>query len=205
MSLRPVPKSLDQKRTEIVARELLGCVLQVFDSESSEWIGGRIVETEAYSGEDPSSHSARGQTPRNAPMFEAPGHAYVYFIYGMYEMLNITTERVGQPGAVLIRALEPIEPLSMMRSRRPDRTRDWDLCSGPGKLTRALSVTRADNRARVGGERLRILTDGRKTPIFASPRVGIREGRDTLWRFFIESRSVSRVRENESAQRISKD
>ena len=113
---------------------------------------GMIVETEAYIGEsDPACHAARGRTPRNAPMYGAPGHAYIYFTYGMHTLLNVVTESTGVPAAVLIRALEPVDGLAVMHRRR-GRLREGcglgaaDLCRGPGNLTRAMGIGLELNR-----------------------------------------------------------
>src|SRR6267142_6663032 len=113
-----------------VARSLLGKILVHGKA------AGRIVETEAYLGEsDPAAHAFRGRTNRTEVIYGPPGHAYVYFIYGMYECLNLVAEPEGTPGCVLIRALEPICGLSTMFRRRPNVRKTQDLASGPGKLT----------------------------------------------------------------------
>jgi DNA-3-methyladenine glycosylase len=105
----------------------------------------RIVEVEAYRGsDDPASHAFRGLTPRNAPMFGDPGHAYIYFTYGNHYCLNITTQKPGAPGAVLLRAVEPIDGIRLMRHFRPN-VDDTELTSGPGKLTKALAIDKALN------------------------------------------------------------
>src|SRR5579871_1186682 len=131
-----------ERPTVTVARELLGKVL-VHGSTA-----GVIVETEAYlGGEDLASHSARGITNRTRVIFGPPGHAYVYFIYGMYECLNIVAEPEGKPGCVLIRALEPVAGIEIMRRRRPTARTLHDLASGPGRLTLAMAITRAQNGA----------------------------------------------------------
>jgi DNA-3-methyladenine glycosylase len=129
----------------IVARTLLGAILvRQLDGQR---ISGRIVETEAYHLQaDAASHSHRGQTPRNAPMWGAPGHAYVYFTYGMYWLLNAVCEPVDHPAAVLIRAIEPLEGLDLIAARRAGRPINaWT--SGPGRLTSALAITGDLNRA----------------------------------------------------------
>lgn len=183
-----IPETFYSRETVEVARELLGKWLVVYTARGKLVGGGPIVETEAYSGTDPASHSARGKTPRCAPMFEEPGRAYVYFIYGVHEMLNFVTEPVGEAGAVLIRAV--------------DIQLGEGSGNGPGKLTRALGVTRADNRAPLQGPRLCVVDPGGKAPrVLSSPRVGISQGLDKYWRFFIEGHpQVSRVKENKIAR-----
>ena len=105
----------------------------------------RIVEVEAYRGsDDPASHAFHGRTPRNTPMFGEAGHAYVYFTYGNHFLLNITTQKSGTPGAVLIRGVEPVQGIDVMRSLRP-HVPDSELTNGPGKLTKALGVDKALN------------------------------------------------------------
>lgn len=166
--LRPAPQ---------VARELLGKIL------SFENASGRIVETEAYLGEDDgAAHSARGITPRTRVIFGPPGHAYVYFIYGMHNCLNIVCEPEGIAGCVLIRALEPISGLT-------------GLANGPGKLTRALGITIAHNDVDVTRGPITIHAPKQSEPfeIATSPRIGITKSADLPLRFFIKgSKSVSR-------------
>lgn len=128
-----------------VARALLGAILvRQIDGQR---LSGRIVEVEAYHRQaDAASHSHRGKTPRNAPMWEAPGQAYVYFTYGMYWLLNAVCEPVDHPAAVLIRAVEPLEGLDLIAANRAGRSpKEWT--SGPGRLTRALGITGDQNRA----------------------------------------------------------
>jgi len=166
-----------------VARDLLGKVL------IHGATGGVIVETEAYLGlDDAASHAYRGITRRNAVMFGPPGYAYVYFIYGMYECVNVVTEPDGKAGAVLIRALEPLLGIELMQSRRPTAKRPRDLASGPGKLTLALGITRALNGADVTKGAL-IVRDRRGAAPFeieASPRIGITKNADLPLRFTIK-------------------
>ena len=128
-----------------VARALLGAVLvRRLDGQR---ISGVIVETEAYRlQDDAASHGHAGPTPRNQPMWDAPGHAYVYFTYGMHWMLNAVCEPPGHPAAVLIRAIAPCEGHDLIAANRPGRKpREWT--SGPARLTAALRITRAQNRA----------------------------------------------------------
>ncbi|MCM2322590.1 MAG: DNA-3-methyladenine glycosylase [Oligoflexia bacterium] len=183
-----------------VARALLGKLL-VVRSGAAE-VMARIVETEAYRGDDPASHSSRGRTPRTSIMFGPPGRAYVYFIYGMYEMLNFVTEPEGLPGAVLIRAAEPLAGEELMRRRRPTARSSRDLTSGPGKLCQALGIRLSHNGQPLQGPRLEVRDDGYQPgPVSCSPRVGINAGQERFWRFFLTGHPfVSRARENALAR-----
>src|SRR5688572_18058514 len=137
-----LPRRFYSRSTTDVAKDLLGKVLKHGDT------AGIIVETEAYlGGDDLASHSARGLTSRTRVIFGPPGHAYVYLIYGMYECLNIITEPDGVAGCVLIRAIEPVAGLDIMKRRRPVAKSPRDLASGPGKLTLAMGITRDLNGA----------------------------------------------------------
>src|SRR5437667_5362367 len=139
-----LPRAFYAGPTVDVARALLGKVLVHGRT------AGIIVETEAYpGGDDLASHSSRGITNRTRVIFGPPGHAYVYFIYGMYECLNLVCEPEGTPGCVLIRALEPVAGIEIMERRRTAARKIEDLASGPGKLTLAMSITRAQNGADV--------------------------------------------------------
>jgi len=167
---RIVPRSFYSRRTADVARDLLGKIL--VNGPAS----GMIVETEAYlGGDDLAAHSARGVTDRTRVIFGPPGHAYVYFIYGMYECLNLVTEPKDKPGCVLIRAIEPLTGIDVMQKRRPAARRIEDLASGPGKLTRALSITRAQNGADMtsGNLVVRNWKHQRQFEIEVTPRIGI--------------------------------
>jgi DNA-3-methyladenine glycosylase len=185
-SRTPLPGSFYARETEIVARELLGATLIC---ESDEGLAsGRIVETEAYLGEhDLACHAAAGRTARTDPLYGPPGIAYVYFIYGVHWCVNAVTRPEGQPSAVLIRALEPIEGLSLMRRRRRAPRRDLDLTNGPGKLCQALGITGAHNRLPLDRSPLRIL---RGTPVAdaevaITPRIGITQCADWPLRWVI--------------------
>lgn len=157
-----------------VAQELVGCVMEY------RGCSGRIVETEAYKA-DPASH-ARNRTPRSRIMYETYGKLYVYFIYGMYYCLNITTNPPGEPGAVLIRALEPVSGIKKMKRRRK-RSDVRELCSGPAKTCMALDITREQNGLEVG-KGFMVFRTGRKPVVCSSPRIGIKHGKNLLWRFF---------------------
>lgn len=178
-----LPESFYARPAIEVARALLG--MTIVHGETA----GRIVEVEAYLGvDDLAAHSARGITPRTQVLFGPPGRAYVYLIYGMYECLNLVAETDGLAGCVLIRALEPLSGLATMRSRRPAARKRTDLCSGPGKLTLALGITRALNGVDVtrtpefSVRRVRPLT---RFEIATSPRIGITKCADWPLRFFV--------------------
>ena len=178
-----IPGTLQPKffgrHTVEVAQDLIGKILVVrknpkapLESPEAKVAVARIVETEAYRGDDPASHSCKGETPRSAIMFGEPGYAYVYFIYGMYEMLNFVTEKKGYPGAVLIRAVEPISGIEHSTN-------------GPGKLCRAMGIEMSHKGQRLDGPALFVVEDGyQPKEIITTPRVGIRLASDTPWRFF---------------------
>ena len=172
--------------TILIAKELLGKVISV------NGMLARIVETEAY-GKDPASH-AFTRTERSAIMFDTYGFVYVYLIYGMYNCINFTTERKGVPGAVLIRAVEPISGVEEMKKRR-NCEKLTNLCSGPGKLCSALGIDRSYNNIPLGKE-IKVFDDGYKVKkIGKSSRVGIKDGLELEWRFFIaENEFVSKVK-----------
>ena len=193
MKLGPIlTRGFYGRATVTVARELLGKVVVHGPT------AGVIVETEAYlGGDDLAAHSARGITPRTRVIFGPPGHAYVYFIYGMYECLNLVAEAAGKPGCVLIRALEPLTGIEVMQQRRPAAKRLEDLASGPGKLTLALGITRAQNGADVtrGALVVREPAEKKKLQIAVTPRIGIRECADWPLRFLVRgNRFVSSAR-----------
>jgi len=138
-------------------------------------MGGIIVETEGYTGAgDPGSHACRGLRQRNAPMFGPPGHAYVYKCH-MYPLLNVVTEPDGKPGAVLLRAIEPVAGLNLMRKRRPSARLDHELANGPGKLCQAYGVRLSDNRRDLRSGPLRIETPEHRRGfrIRRSTRIGL--------------------------------
>jgi DNA-3-methyladenine glycosylase len=169
-----------------VARALLGRDL-IHDTPLGR-VSGRIVEVEAYRGaDDPASHAFRGRTARNAVMFGPPGHAYVYFTYGMHHCLNIVTGREGAASAVLIRALEPMAGQDLMAARRG--VTEWRrLMRGPGCVAQALGLTRRHNGLDLATGPLWMSPgpprrQGRR--VASGPRIGIRRGTDLPWRFFL--------------------
>ncbi len=155
------------------------------------------MEVEAYLGsQDPASHAFRGPTPRNQIMFEEGGHAYVYFTYGCHFCMNVVTGEAGTPSAVLIRALEPLQGIETMKRRRKNSDL-LNLTSGPGKLCQALMIKREHNGLRLNSKKLWISDEqgSKKTPYASSSRIGIREGKDLAYRFFVpDSPYVSKTR-----------
>lgn len=166
-----------------VARQLIGWRLYVRESNDT-LTGGTIIETEAYTQDDAASHSFRGKTARNEVMFGPAGGVYVYFTYGMHWCMNIVTGDVGDGQAVLIRSIVAECGIDSMRQRRGG-VRDSDLTNGPAKLCQALAVSKEDNGSQINGDRI-ILVPPSGTEIYriaATPRIGIKNGVDLLWRF----------------------
>ncbi len=189
-----LPRRFYERGTIDVARDLLGKVLVHVCKTGPT--AGIIVETEAYlGGDDLASHSAVGITNRTRVIFGPPGHAYVYLSYGIHDCMNIVAEPAGKPGCVLIRALEPLEGLDVMRARRPAARTDRDLANGPGKLTRALGITRKHTGVDLTRGDLVVLSrqPAPKFKIAVTPRIGIVKCADLPLRFFIEgNKFVSR-------------
>jgi len=200
--IQPLPRAFFARDPRRVARQLLGKILI---RESAEIrLSARIVEVEAYLGEDdPAAHAAAGRTRRNSVLFGPPGHAYIYFIYGNHYCLNVSCEPDGQAGSVLFRALEPLEGIGeMARARELDlgTTKDWRLLtSGPGRLCQAFGITRsADNgrdlTSRASG--LWIGDDGsRPRGVTITPRIGITKAAQLRLRYLLTGNPfVSRAR-----------
>ena len=184
----PLLTKFYNRSTLTVARELLGArLVRILDGVK---LVGLITETEAYIGEeDLACHAKAGLTPRTAPMFGPPGHAYVYFTYGNHWMLNVVTEREGFPAAVLIRAIQPIEGIEVMLKRRMGRD-----TLGPGKLTQALGITKSENNVNLteAGSGLWIEA-GIFIPnksVTIGPRVGLNKSPEPWlskpWRFIVK-------------------
>ncbi|HLW59657.1 MAG TPA: DNA-3-methyladenine glycosylase [bacterium] len=179
----PLPRAFFARPTLAVARALLGCYL-VHDTPAGRVVG-RLVEVEAYCGaRDPASHAYR-RTPRSAVMWGVPGTAYVYRSYGIHACMNVVTERLGRPGAVLLRALEPVEGIGLMRRRRGGRIARL-LGSGPGRLTQAMGITIAHNRADLITGPLFLARGRHAEPIVATPRIGISVATDRRWRYALK-------------------
>jgi DNA-3-methyladenine glycosylase len=198
---RRLPREFFARRTLDVARDLIGKVL-VHDTRTG-LAAGRIVEVEAYIGEeDPACHAAPGPTGRNQPLYGPPGVAYVYLNYGIHFLTNVVTEADGFPAAVLLRALDPCEGIDLMQRRRTGRVRGaaliavHGLCRGPGNLSKALGITLKQNRLDMTTSSLGIEDWGLSAGEIAwSPRVGIRVGTDKPWRCYeVGSAAVSGAR-----------
>jgi DNA-3-methyladenine glycosylase len=184
----PLPRSFFARDPLVVAPELLGAVL-VHDLADGS-VAVRLTEVEAYrgEGEDPASHSHRGLRPRNSVMFGPPGHAYVYFTYGMHFCANVVCRPAGVSGGVLLRAGEVVAGHELARSRRPAARKDVDLARGPARLASALGLARADNgRDLCDGGELRILAGEPYEParLRTGPRVGVTLGATSPWRFWL--------------------
>lgn len=203
MSRRRLPRGFFARPATEVAPELLGRVL-ARRLEDGRLLRGRIVEVEAYEPGDPASHGSRRRTAFNDAMFGPPGRMYVYFTYGNHWMANVVTRRDGEPSAVLLRALEPLEGLDEMRRRR-GRERPTELCAGPGRLCQALGIDRELNLDDlVHGSRVWLESGSPATPgeIAHGIRVGVSVGAEREWRFWVRDHPhVSRGRPGPTASR----
>lgn len=199
-----LPRSFYDRPTLDVARDLIGKVL--VHSRRGTLTSGVIVEAEAYIGEsDPACHAAPGPTKRNAPLYGPPGHAYVYLNYGIHSLVNVVTERPGTPAGVLIRALDPLTGVAVMRrrrsravtgrvGRRTSTLSSHDICRGPGNLTMAMGITLEQNCVDLCGDALFIQeAEAEVDPhrvsagtLAWSPRIGISVGTDRRWRVYLE-------------------
>lgn len=185
---KPLPPAFYDRDTRLVARDLLGAVLECDTPDGV--CAGRIVETEAYLGpDDPACHAVAGLTERTRHLHGPPGTSYVYFIYGVYWCFNAVTEPEGVGSAVLVRALEPVRGIERMRARRPRAAKDRDLANGPGKLCTALGITGALSGLRLDRGRLRIRA-GAPVPdhdVVVTPRIGITRAADWELRWLVAS------------------
>jgi DNA-3-methyladenine glycosylase len=188
-----LPGGFFDRSVHDVARDLIGCT--VAHGETA----GVIVETESYHADDEACHAYVGLTPRNEVLFGPPAHAYVYLSYGIHSLLNFVAEPEGDAAAVLIRALEPVAGIDVMRERRRVE-RVEELCSGPGKLTQALGVGLDLNGVSLTNGPIEVLERDMDLEVVTAPRVGITKAADLPWRFCAAgSRFVSRPRPRELA------
>jgi DNA-3-methyladenine glycosylase len=181
-----LPESFYNRETEIVAREMLGTVLEC--ETDSGIASGIIVETEAYLGEhDLACHAAVGRTARTEHLYGRPGISYVYFIYGMYWCFNAVTREAGSPSAVLVRALEPLEGIPLMHRRRPRIRKAIDLTNGPGKLCTALGIVGSMNGKSLQRKPL-LVREGEQvadSQIEVTARIGITKSADWPLRWIV--------------------
>ena len=186
----PLPREFYLQNTCLVAQNLLGMLI-VRRLPTGEALSGVIVETEAYLTDDPASHGYRGMTPRNRTMFGPPGHAYVYFTYGLHMMLNFVCAPPGTAEAVLVRAIEPATGVDDMRRMRGAFADTRLLTNGPGKLAQALGLTRADD------DGVDVTEPGSPLIVTSYPwhpfemqtatRIGISRGQEHPWRYYVRN------------------
>jgi DNA-3-methyladenine glycosylase len=191
---RVLPRAFYERETEIVAREMLGTVLECETRDGTA--SGIIVETEAYLGEhDLACHAAVGRTARTEPLYGPPGTSYVYFIYGMYWCFNAVTRAEGLPSAVLVRGLEPLSGIDLMRKRRSRISKEVDLTNGPGKLCTALGID-GSMSARSLQRKPLVIREGVPIPdekVEVTTRIGITKSADWPLRWIVKgNRYVSR-------------
>lgn len=195
--MKPLPRSFYARPVLVVARDVIGKIL-VHDTPEGR-VAGRVVEAEAYRGpEDRAAHSYGGRrTARTEAMYGPPGHAYVFFVYGMHHHVNLVTTKTGAPHAVLLRAVEPLEGVALMAERRGRKPTDRELTNGPGKLCVAFAI----DRSAYGADLCRgplFLADGPRGRVARSARIGIDYAGAWVkrpWRFFEQGNPyVSRTR-----------
>lgn len=196
MPYKKLPRSFYLRPTLIVAKDLLGKYL--VRRLGRQTLIGKIVEVEAYLGtKDPASHTFRGKTKRNEVMFKEGGHLYVYFTYGMHFCANVVTEQEGIGHAVLLRAIEPIKGIDLMRKNRGFTTSQLDknLANGPAKLCEAFGIAHNENGIDLLDDEI-FITAGEsisRNRIVASQRIGIRKAAEKKWRFYIKGNNFVSV------------
>jgi DNA-3-methyladenine glycosylase len=191
-----LPQSFFTQSALELAPALIGC--ELVHKTPAGTVAGIIVETEVYRQDDEASHSFGGLTKRNAVMFGPGGVAYIYFTYGMHYCFNVVAGESGFAEAVLVRALEPTLGIELMQSRRKTDVLA-NLCSGPGKLVQALSLSITQNGASLSTPQLHVNSAHRKLPIATSPRIGITRAADKPWRFFVpDSPFITKHRYNKA-------
>ena len=176
-----LPPSFYARPVIDVAQDLIGCIVEHIPGDGPS-VGGVIVETEAYHDSEPACHAFAGLTPRTQTLFGPPGRAYVYRSYGIHALLNAVCEEQGVGAAVLIRALEPTHGLAAMQRRRGvDDERA--LCSGPGKLTEALGITREHNGCALDAPPFALYARKGKVDVVSGIRIGLTKAVDLPWRY----------------------
>ena len=200
---RILPRSFYDRETEIVAREILGAVIECRADDGVA--SGIIVETEAYVGEhDPACHAAAGRTRRTEPLYGRPGLSYVYFVYGVHWCFNAVTRGEGLPGAVLVRAIQPLRGIELMQARRGSKVRGVNLTNGPGKLCEALAIDGKMNALSLQSGTLVVREGSRVSDdqIVSGPRIGITKAAEWPLRFFVSGNEwVSGKKATEHATR----
>ena len=183
---RILPRAFYDRETEIVAREMLGAILECRTDDGIA--SGIIVETEAYVGEhDPACHAAVGRTRRTEPLYGRPGLSYVYFIYGVHWCFNAVTRAEGLPSAVLVRAVEPLEGIELMKERRGPKIHGINLTNGPGKLCAALGIDGRMNSLSLQRGPL-VIREGDRVAddrVITTTRIGITKAADWQLRYYI--------------------
>ena len=182
-----LPRQFYARDVLIVAKDLLNCYL--VREYNGHLLIGKIVETEAYHQNDPACHAYRGKTKRNEVMFGPPGHAYVYFTYGMHYCFNVVTGDIGRAEAVLVRALEPVKGIDIIRTLRGGKS-DRELLSGPAKLTRGLAIDLKLNGYDLTKGKILYITKGEpvaEEDIVVTTRIGINAGKDLPYRFYLKN------------------
>jgi DNA-3-methyladenine glycosylase len=192
--MKILQRSFYAQNTKDAAKKLLGKL--ICHKVNGFELLARIVETEAYTQNDPACHANRGITSRNKVMFGPGGYVYVYFTYGNHWLLNFVTAKEGAGEAVLIRAVEPIKGISAMKKYRPKIIKDIDLTNGPGKLTQALAITKDHYGVDLTSKHFHVLDNGeRPKQIVVTTRIGISDGLELPYRFYIKDNPyVSRNR-----------
>lgn len=185
--MEPLGKQFFNRETPLVAKDLLGKIIEIQHKDTP--LSGIVVETEAYLGlNDPGSHSFRGKTKRNAVMFGPAGVSYIYQIYGIYFCYNVTTDHEDIPAAVLIRALEPLKGIEIMKRNR-GKEELKDLCSGPAKLVQATGITISMNGTSAIHGPVKFYTgdENKNFEIVETTRVGLTQGADLELRYYIKN------------------
>jgi DNA-3-methyladenine glycosylase len=185
--LGTLERAFYERPAELVAAGLIGKIF------SYGPLSGRIVEVEAYDESEPASHGFAGPRKGNATLFGPPGRLEVYLSYGVNYLSNVVCQPVGVGSGILIRALEPLTGVAVMRANRGDpNDPDRRLCAGPGRLSKAFGLTRADNDTDLVTGKVRILGDGVALPYARSTRIGLSVGQELDWRFYVhDNPSVS--------------